>query len=91
MISRSRKNPGGALELIDYLTERGDQITRDAASTRCRRCSSRSYDDPEVQKAMPFAAELKEAIAQAKSRPVSPVYPQISQAIYKNVNEALSG
>ena len=27
----------------------------------------------------------------AKSRPVSPVYTQISQAIYKNVNEALSG
>ena len=25
------------------------------------------------------------------SRPVSPVYPQISQAIYKNVNQALSG
>jgi multiple sugar transport system substrate-binding protein len=28
--------------------------------------------------------------AQAGS-PVSPVYPQISQAIYKNVNAALSG
>jgi multiple sugar transport system substrate-binding protein len=24
-------------------------------------------------------------------RPVSPVYPQISEAIYKNVNAALSG
>ncbi len=49
------------------------------------------YDDPEVQKAIPFASELKEAVAQAKVRPVSPVYPQISQAIYKNVNEALAG
>ena len=49
------------------------------------------YDDPEVQKAQPFAAELKAAVEQSKSRPVSPVYPQISQAIYKNVNEALSG
>ena len=27
----------------------------------------------------------------AAARPVSPVYPQISQAIYKNVNEALAG
>ena len=26
-----------------------------------------------------------------QSRPVSPVYPQISQAIYKNVNAALTG
>ena len=27
----------------------------------------------------------------ARPRPVSPVYPQISQAIYKNVNQALTG
>jgi multiple sugar transport system substrate-binding protein len=44
-----------------------------------------------VQKALPFADELKQAVTQAKSRPVSPVYPQISQAIYKNVNRALAG
>ena len=37
------------------------------------------YDDPKVQKALPFADELKQAIEQAKSRPVSPVYPQISR------------
>jgi multiple sugar transport system substrate-binding protein len=52
---------------------------------------SATYDDPAVKQALPFAAELKQAIEQAKSRPVSPVYPQISQAIYKNVNEALAG
>ena len=52
---------------------------------------SATYDDPEVQKALSFAKELKQAVAQAKSRPVSEVYPQISQAIYKNVNSALAG
>ncbi len=40
---------------------------------------------------MPFATQLKQAIEQAKSRPVSPVYPQISEAIYKNVNAAAVG
>ena len=50
-----------------------------------------TYDEPSVQKALPFHAELKQAIEQAHARPVSPVYPQISQAIYKNVNGALSG
>ena len=35
--------------------------------------------------------ELLTALEQAKPRPVSPVYPQISQAIYKNVNQALVG
>ena len=49
------------------------------------------YDKPEVQKAIPFHAELKKGIEQAKARPVSPVYPQISQAIYKNVNQAITG
>ena len=50
-----------------------------------------TYDDPAVKKALPFADQLKQAVEQAKSRPVSPVYSQISQAIYKNVNNALSG
>ena len=50
-----------------------------------------SYGDPAVKKALPFIDQLKQAVEQAKSRPVSPVYSQISQAIYKNVNNALSG
>ena len=50
-----------------------------------------TYDEPSVQKAIPFYKELKAGIEQAKARPVSPVYPQISQAIYKNVNQAISG
>ena len=50
-----------------------------------------SYEDPAVKKALPFIDQLKQAVEQAKSRPVSPVYSQISQAIYKNVNNALSG
>jgi multiple sugar transport system substrate-binding protein len=50
-----------------------------------------TYDDAAVQKALPFAQELKQSVEQAKSRPVSPVYTQISQAIYKNVNAVLSG
>jgi multiple sugar transport system substrate-binding protein len=50
-----------------------------------------AYDDPAVKKALPFSQELKQAVEQARARPVSPVYPQISQAIYKNVNAALAG
>ena len=49
------------------------------------------YSDPDVKKAIPYAAELLQALSQAKARPVSAVYPQISQAIYKNVNDALAG
>jgi multiple sugar transport system substrate-binding protein len=52
---------------------------------------AKAYDDPAVKKALPFSDELKQAVSQAKARPVSPVYPQISQAIYNNVNDALAG
>jgi multiple sugar transport system substrate-binding protein len=90
VISAYSKNPGGALALTDYLTS-PDSIKRDATDFSLAPVLTSVYDDPDVQKALPFAAELKQAIAQAKSRPVSPVYTQISQAIYKNVNQALSG
>jgi multiple sugar transport system substrate-binding protein len=90
VISAFSKNPGGALALIDYLTNE-ESITRDAVDYSLAPVLESVYADPAVKKALPFADQLKQAIAQAKSRPVSPVYTQISAAIYKNVNEALSG
>jgi len=90
VISAFSENPGGALALIDFLTSE-ETATRDASKYAIPVALESVYDDPTVQKALPFAAELKQAITQAGSRPVSPVYTQISQAIYKNVNEALSG
>jgi multiple sugar transport system substrate-binding protein len=50
-----------------------------------------AYDDPELKKAMPFAEELRQGVEQAQPRPVSPVYTQISEAIYKNVYESIQG
>jgi multiple sugar transport system substrate-binding protein len=90
VVSAYSKNPGGALALINYLTSE-EAITRDAVDFSLAPVLESVYEDPAVQKAIPFAPQLKQAIAQAKSRPVSPVYTQISQAIYKNVNAALSG
>jgi multiple sugar transport system substrate-binding protein len=90
VISAYSKNPAGALKLIDFLTS--DKIeAQDAAEFSLAPVLTATYDDPAVKKALPFAAELKTAVEQAKSRPVSPVYTQVSQAIYKNVNAALSG
>jgi multiple sugar transport system substrate-binding protein len=90
VISVYSENPGGALALVDYRTSEEDQLVK-AAEHSLPPAMASIYDDPKVKKAIPFAAEIKQAIAQAKPRPVSPVYPQISEAIYKNVNEALSG
>ena len=90
VISAFSKNPGGAVKLIDFLTA-PEAIKRDAAKYSLAPTLLATYDDPEVQKALPFAADLKQAVEQAKSRPVTPVYNAVSQAIYKNVNAALSG
>jgi multiple sugar transport system substrate-binding protein len=90
VISVYSKNPGAALKFIDYMTHEQRQA-EDIVKYSDASPLKAVYDDPAVQKAQPFSAELKTAVEQSKSRPVSPVYPQISQAIYKNVNQALSG
>jgi multiple sugar transport system substrate-binding protein len=90
VISAFSKNPKAAVFVVDYLTS-PETIKINAAKFSLAPVLEATYDDPAVKKALPFAAELKQAVSQAKTRPVSPVYPQISQAIYKNVNAALSG
>jgi multiple sugar transport system substrate-binding protein len=90
VVSVYSKNPGGALKLISFIGSPEIQ-TAYAAKFSLSPVKEAVYDDPAVKKALPFSDTLKQAISQAKARPVSPVYPQISQAIYKNVNNALSG
>jgi multiple sugar transport system substrate-binding protein len=90
VISVYSKNPGGALAVVDFLAQQDwqTQLTADFSQASPLKAT---YDQPEVKKAIPFSDSLRQALEQAKPRPVSPVYPQISQAIYKNVNRALSG
>jgi multiple sugar transport system substrate-binding protein len=90
VVSVHSKNPGGALKWIDYITGTENQKRQFLTASQSPTLKA-IYDDPEVQETYEFASTLRDAISQAKSRPVSPVYPQISQAIYKNVNEALAG
>ena len=90
VISVYSENPGGALKWIDYVTGKENQKNQLLNYSQSSTLTA-TYDDADIQKKYAFAEQLRDAISQAKSRPVSPVYPQISQAIYKNVNEALAG
>jgi multiple sugar transport system substrate-binding protein len=90
VVSVHSENPGAALALVDFLTTEEEQVTMFRDYSLAPTIAA-AYDDPDVQEKYDFATELKESVAQARSRPVSPVYPQISQAIYENVNEALAG
>jgi multiple sugar transport system substrate-binding protein len=89
-INAYSKNPGTALAFADFVTQPKQQEFM-AAKTSLPPTLSAAYDAPDVKKALPFAAELRKAVAQASPRPISPVYPQISEAIYNNVYNALWG
>src|SRR5919198_455403 len=90
VISAYSKNPKGAVQLINYLTS--PEIEKiNFAKFSITPTTTATYSDPEVKKAIPFTDALLKNVQAAHARPVSPVYPQISQAIYKNVNAALSG
>jgi len=90
VISVHTENAGAALKLVDFLTSEEEQVKMFRDFSLAPTIAA-AYDDPGVQKKYAFANQLKDSVAQARARPVSPVYPQISQAIYKNVNEALAG
>jgi multiple sugar transport system substrate-binding protein len=89
-ISAFSKNPEGSLAFIEFATS-PDQQKLMATEASLPPTLSEVYDDPAVKKAMPFASDLRDAIEQAQPRPVSPVYPLISEAIYNNVFAALQG
>ena len=90
ILSAFAQNPEGGLLFIDHLTSPAT-LERNMARFSLPSTLKATYDRPAVKEAVPYAAQLQEAIAQAKPRPVSPVYPQISQAISQNVNMALAG
>jgi len=87
-ISAYSKNKSGAAAFINYAT--GPEV-QNANFPLTPVATGAPYDDPAMQSKVPFRKPLKKAVEQGKSRPVSPVYPQISEAIYKNVNDALQG
>jgi multiple sugar transport system substrate-binding protein len=83
-------NPGAALEFANFVSQKAPQVII-ASKASLPSTRTDTYDDPTVKKALPFAEQLRTAIQQAHPRPNSPVYTQISEAIYKNVYAALQG
>ncbi len=89
-ISAFAKNPEGAAAFIDFAT--GPEVQKaNFLESASPPATAAAYDDPEVQKKYAFASDLKAAVEQGQARPVSPVYSQISEAIYTNVHDALQG
>ena len=49
------------------------------------------FEDPELLAANPALADLQEALAAAVLRPLSPVYAQLSDLLYRDVNTVITG
>ncbi|MFE4194755.1 ABC transporter substrate-binding protein [Paenarthrobacter sp. NPDC056912] len=89
-ISAHSTNQAGAVAFIDFATT-PDWQKHVAMDYSQAPVNEAAYSDAAVLQKMPFATELLASVKGAKPRPISPVYPQISQAIYKNVYAVLSG
>ena len=89
-ISAFSQNPEGALAFINFATTPQQQLQMGVKASLPPVLTA-VYDDPQLKKAMPFAKELLAAVEQGQTRPVSPVYQQISKAIYENVYATLQG
>ncbi|HEY7632322.1 MAG TPA: ABC transporter substrate-binding protein [Thermoleophilaceae bacterium] len=88
-ISTYSKNPGTALSFVNFATGPAAQ-KKFFIKSSLPAVLTQTYSDPAVKKSQPFAPQLLKAVQQGKPRPISPVYPQISEAIYNNVYSALS-
>ena len=88
-ISAYSDNPDGSLAFAEFLTTEPVQKEMFIKATLPAVATS-VYQDSEVQKEIPFTEELLKAVEQAQARPVSPVYSEISEAIYNNVFEVLN-
>jgi multiple sugar transport system substrate-binding protein len=89
-ISAYSENPEGTLAFANFATSPEAQVIQ-ASKASLPAVLTEVYSDPQVTKALPFADELLQAVEQAKPRPVTPVYPQVSEAIYNNVFAVLQG
>jgi multiple sugar transport system substrate-binding protein len=89
-ISAFSENPEGSLAFINHATSPEAQEIQ-ATKASLPAVLTDVYDDPQVKEALPFAAELRDAVDQARPRPVTPVYAQVSEAISTNFFEVLQG
>jgi multiple sugar transport system substrate-binding protein len=89
-ISAFTDNPDGSLAFAEFLITKPVQKEMFLKAT-LPAVATAVYEDPEVKKEIPFTEELLKAVEQAQARPVSPVYTEISEAIFNNVFEVLNG
>ncbi|PPJ32501.1 ABC transporter substrate-binding protein [Nocardia nova] len=88
-ISAYSKHKATALDFLRFLiSEDAQRIVAEGAFPSVR---SSMYDDPALIAKFPYLPALKDSIASAVPRPVTPFYPAVSKAIQDNAYAALTG
>ncbi|WP_339179533.1 ABC transporter substrate-binding protein [Oceanobacillus sp. FSL W7-1293] len=92
MINRYTEHPEESWELVKYLAGEQGQKTGAIVGNHAPTIEA-LYDDPEVQEAAPLFGnpEFVEGLSAAVPRPVSPIYPEISDIIQIQVSQVLTG
>lgn len=89
-INKFSQHPDEAFKLIAFLTSA--EIQKDTALHAGLSPTRKSlYKDVDVLAANPFWKDFFDIMVGAKPRPVHPRYPEISEALFTEVNKALAG
>ncbi|RKT87500.1 multiple sugar transport system substrate-binding protein [Saccharopolyspora antimicrobica] len=89
-VAAKADNPAGSVAVIDYATSAEFQKIMVLEHSQAP-VHAATYDDPQVIAELPFIPQLKQSVLSAKPRPKSPVYAQLSRAVYRNVYQVISG
>jgi multiple sugar transport system substrate-binding protein len=88
-INAFSKNPDASWKFIQYMLGASAQKTLAIKGSYTPALQS-VYNDPDVQKAQPLFTKLAPILQNALPRPVSPVYPDLSNIIQTHVHQALA-
>lgn len=92
MINRYSEHPQAAWEFVKFMTgAEGQKIT--AIEGGSAPTLKALYEDPEVKEASPLFAnpEFVEVLKNAVPRPITPIYPEISDVLQIELSKALAG
>lgn len=90
-INRYSEHPDLAYQLITYLTAPAQMLER-AQATGDYPTRVALYDDPRLARALPVPLhDVRDAIAHAVPRPVTPIYTQLSGLLQVQLHRALTG
>ena len=87
-INAFSKNPDAAWKFVQYMLSPDAQKTIAVQLSLFATLKS-IYTDPDVLTIAPFFGKMQPVLQNAKPRPVSPFYPDITDAIQRHVHDAL--